>query len=178
VAGGLAFAAVVAGVAWLLLAPPRPLRAGRAWLARRVGAESLPPSEERIQRLGRACAIGLAQGLAFHAGAIGLTWLLVLAVDPDLAAASPGPTTPAILAALAVARLSMAVPIAPSGLGVQEGVAAALFALLGLAPETALAAMLCGRVALLITTLVGVGLILRPQSTSMAGRGAQAPRSS
>lgn len=178
VAGGLAFAALVAVVAWLLLAPPRSFSAGRAWLARRLGAARPPSSVERIERLGIAAAIGIAQGFAFHAGAIGLTWLLVLAVDPGLAAASPGPTTPAILAALAVARLSMAVPISPSGLGVQEGVAAALFAAIGLAPESALAAMLCARVALLLTTLIGVGLILRPQPASLARRGAQAPRSS
>ncbi len=59
------------------------------------------------------------------------------------------------------ARLSLAVPITPSGLGVQEGVLAALFASIGLAPETAVAGLLLGRLALVLTTGIGVLLLAR-----------------
>ena len=94
----------------------------------------------------------LASGLAFHTLSIGLTLLLILALDPVI-------PLPVALAAITVARLSLAVPITPSGLGVQEGVLALLFGSVGLAPETAIAGLLLGRLALVLTTGIGVLLL-------------------
>jgi uncharacterized protein (TIRG00374 family) len=72
-----------------------------------------------------------------------------------VAAINPDAVSLASIAALAVARLTLAIPISPSGLGFQEGALSALFVAIGLAPETALAALLLGRISLLTTTLVG-----------------------
>ena len=152
VAIGGAFAGVVGLGAWLLLAPPGPLRGGHARLVRLVGGTE-EPGGGRVNDLGAATMTGLLTGVGFHAISIGLTWLLVLAVDPGAPAAP-------VLGALTVARLSLAVPITPSGLGIQEGALAFLFASLGLAPDAALAAMLFARLSLLLTTGVGVALLL------------------
>ena len=133
-------------MAWLLVTPPSGLRGLRDRL---IGGTSVPLARSR-----GAAAIGMGTGLAFHAAAIGLTGLLVLAVDPSV------PILP-VLAALAVARLALAVPITPSGLGVQEGVLAVLFTALGLAAGIALAAMLLARLALVLTTVIGVVPLVR-----------------
>ena len=103
----------------------------------------------------------------FHAAAIGFTGLLVLAVDPTV------PILP-VLAAVAVARLALAVPITPSGLGVQEGILAVLFTALGIASGVALAGMLLARLALVLTTVIGVVALIRSrrssQPTALRGR--------
>jgi uncharacterized membrane protein YbhN (UPF0104 family) len=109
---------------------------------------------ERRRSFVSATIVGLAGGAAFHAIAIAAGYALVIAVDPRASG-------PAILAAVTLARLSLAVPIAPSGLGVQEGALAALFILLGASPESAVAASLLGRLALLTTTAIGLTLIAR-----------------
>jgi uncharacterized membrane protein YbhN (UPF0104 family) len=146
VLGGLAVAAIAAVAAWLLLAPPGFLHGLRDRLIRSAGAGPVP--------LRAAVLIGVGHGMAFHALAIGLTAAIVLAVEP---AAPVG----AVLAVLAVARLSLAVPITPSGLGVQEGAAAVLFGAIGLAPGVALGALLLTRLSLVLTTLIGVALLQR-----------------
>jgi len=92
-------------------------------------------------------------GVAFHLGSVLLTALLVAAVDPAA-------TGLAVLAAITIARLSLAVPILPSGLGANEAILALLFAGMSLSPQTALAALLLGRVALVLTTALGAGLLL------------------
>lgn len=153
VVAGLAFSCAVVLAAWILLYPPAPLRGVHARLFSLIGG----PGDESgtpAARLGSATLLGIGLGMAFHAGSIGLTWLLVLAVDPG----APGAL---VLAALAVARLGMAVPLLPSGLGVQEGVLGLLFLGLGLPPDTALAAMLLARISLLLTTALGALLLLR-----------------
>jgi uncharacterized membrane protein YbhN (UPF0104 family) len=160
VIGGV-FAVAVGLAAWLLLAPPRPLRGAHARLVRLIGGTGQPDGG-RVNRLGAATAIGLLSGIGFHAVSIVLTWLLVLAVDPG---APAGP----VLAAMTVARLSLAVPVTPSGLGIQEGALAFLFAGLGLAPDLALAAMLLARLALLLTTGIGVALLLHARPSAPPG---------
>jgi glycosyltransferase 2 family protein len=165
-AGGLSIAGAavaigIAGAAWLLVAPPSPLRGPRDRL---LGGTPVP-----LHGVHGAAAIGFGTGLAFHVAAIGLTGVLVLAVDPNV------PLLP-VLAALAVARLALAVPITPSGLGVQEGALAMLFTALGLAAGIALAAMLLARLALLLTTVIGVALLVRSRhgadvDPSPTGRG-------
>ena len=101
----------------------------------------------------RSVATGTGLGIAFHAASVLLTAVLVVAVDPRAIG------VPAI-AAVVVARLSLAIPFLPSGLGANEAILALLFSALGLAPQTALAALLLGRLALVLTTLVGTGALL------------------
>jgi uncharacterized protein (TIRG00374 family) len=113
-----------------------------------------PPADQLTSERGgphasvAAVAAGLVLGVAFHAAAIACTFILVLSVQPS------APVLP-VLAALAVARLALSVPISPSGLGIQEAALIVLFAGIGLEAEVALAAMLLGRVALLATTALG-----------------------
>jgi uncharacterized membrane protein YbhN (UPF0104 family) len=152
-AAGVAVAVALAGIAWILAAPPRRLAGARDRL---TGRKAQP-----LARSGTAAAIGVTTGLVFHAAAIGATGLLVLAVDPD------APILP-VIAALAVARLALAIPVTPSGLGVQEGVLAVLFAALGVATGTALASMLFARIGLLLTTLIGVPLLVRTRHAAEA----------
>ncbi len=153
VAVGVGTAGVVGLGSWLVLAPPSRLAGAGRWLLRRLGAPEARGAEpRRPARLGQAAALGLASGLAFHALSIGVTLLLILALDPAIPVATA-------LAAITVARLSLAVPITPSGLGIQEGVLALLFGSIGLAPETAIAGLLLGRLALVLTTGIGVLLL-------------------
>lgn len=117
----------------------------------------------------RAAGEGVALGMLFHVVGVLLTALLVLAV-------THGTLPLAAVAAIAVARLSLAVPLSPSGLGLQEGALSVLFVGIGLAPETALAALLLARLSLLATTLIGVGAMLadgivrRRDAASPSGR--------
>lgn len=99
---------------------------------------------------------GFGLALLFHASALILGLMLVAAVD-HASVARPG----LVLAALAVARLSLAVPLSPSGIGIQEGVLAVIFVQLGLTPEAAVAATLMNRLALLLTAVIGSVAILR-----------------
>jgi len=135
------------------------------FLRRPRGAPSLQadekPAAER-RGLPGSILIGLVLGAAFHAGAIGLSFVLVTAVSPI---ADPAP----VLACLAIARLSILVPISPSGLGFQEGALSLLFVRIGLPPETALAAALLNRVALLATVALG-GLLLALGAPRVASR--------
>jgi uncharacterized protein (TIRG00374 family) len=95
---------------------------------------------------------GLGLGLAFHVVSLGLGLLAVAAIDPGTAS-HPGP----VLAALALARLWLLIPVSPSGLGVQEGALALLFSQLALPPDVAIAALVLNRLALLIG--VGIGAV-------------------
>ncbi len=138
-----------------LLAPPRRLVALHRRLVRLIDGRASDGESSRRQtttNLWGASLVGFIFGLAFHLGCIVLTYLLVLAVDPR-------PVSLATVSAVAVARLSLAVPISPSGLGVQEGALAVLFAGIGLAPEAALAALLLARVSLLATTIIGAAAL-------------------
>lgn len=100
--------------------------------------------------------IGLGLGLVFHLVGIGLSFLLIVAVDPD-AVALVGP----VLACVALARATLLVPITPSGLGIQEAALAFLLSGLGIPPEIALAASLLGRLGLVLTTVVGAIFLAR-----------------
>jgi uncharacterized membrane protein YbhN (UPF0104 family) len=140
----------------MLLAPARLARlwSRLPWMAAtanpEVGSWQRPPI--------RSVVTGTGLGLAFHGVSVLLTALLIAAVDPS-AVGMP------VVAAIVVARLSLAIPILPSGLGANEAILALLFTGLGLSPQAAIAGLLLGRVALLLTTLVGASLLLfgRPQ---------------
>lgn len=97
---------------------------------------------------------GFGLGVVFHGGSIALGALMVVAVDPTSTERLPG-----ILAAVAIARLSLVLPLTPSGLGVQEGVLGVLFVQLGLPAEVAVAAMLLNRLAMLATVLLGTAVL-------------------
>jgi uncharacterized membrane protein YbhN (UPF0104 family) len=139
--------AAAVGLALVLAVPVVVLLRRRPVVKAREGASFLA-----------AALTGLAGGAVFHGIAIVASYALVIAVDPSASGVG-------ILAAITLARLSLAVPIAPSGIGVQEGALAALFILLGAAPESAVAASLLGRLALLATTGIGLALIARRPSS-------------
>ena len=102
----------------------------------------------------RAVATGLGLGLLFHVTSLLLVYALVASVTDQGHPAQ-------VLAALAVARLSILIPFTPSGLGIQEGALAFLFVGLGLPAEVALAASVLNRLALLVTVLLGGVLLAR-----------------
>jgi glycosyltransferase 2 family protein len=169
-AAGLLLCLLAAAVAVLLVV-------SRGWIAavtRRLpwttATGSVRPSPDPVERRHVSLAsLGTATALAigFHAASILFTALLVAAVDPSA-------TGPAVLAAVTVARLSLAVPVLPSGLGANEAILSLLFSSLGLSPETALAGLLLGRLALVCTTLLGAGLLVfsrRHGRTDVAARG-------
>jgi uncharacterized membrane protein YbhN (UPF0104 family) len=145
--GALVVSVVALGVASLVTVGPGPLRPVRERL--------LGPGGPDGRRMATAAASGLVLGLVFHALGVGLTWLLVVAVEP--AAISP-----AALAAVALARLSLLVPITPSGLGIQEAALAGLFIGIGLPAESALAASLLARLSMVLTAVLGAIALAAP----------------
>lgn len=115
----------------------------------------LGPHERERRTLLGAITIGLGLGLVFHLAGVWLTYGLVLAVDP-------GTASLAALAAVAIARVSLLIPITPSGLGVQEAALALLFIGIGLPAESALAASLLARLSLVLTGALGALALLLP----------------
>lgn len=103
---------------------------------------------------------GFGLGLVFHAVSILLGWFLVVAVDPGTAARSGE-----VLAILAVARLSVVLPLSPAGLGIQEAAVSVLFVQSGLDPQVALAAILLNRVALLVVVMIGAAVLVGGRAT-------------
>lgn len=153
---GLLLSGLAGGVALLLLAAPARFAALRARLRWRRTPRTSQPAADPTAALRvpfRSVAGAAGFGLGFHFLSVLLTGLLVAAVDPSATGIS-------VLAAITVARLSLAVPILPSGIGANEAILSLLFAGLGMAPQTALAALLLTRVALVLTTLLGTGLFL------------------
>lgn len=155
IVAGLLLSGLAGGVALLLLAAPTRFAVLRARLRRRRTARHNPSTDPTagLRAPLPSVAVATGFGLAFHAASVLLTGLLVAAVDPSATGIS-------VLAAITVARLSLAVPLLPSGIGANEAILSLLFAGLGLAPQTALAALLLTRVALVLTTLLGTGLFL------------------
>ena len=152
---GLVLSGLAGGVALLLLAAPARwvrLRARLPWGP--APSDSAPTDPDATLRASlRSVAGATGLGLAFHGVSVLLTGLLAVAVDPSATGIS-------MLAAVVVARLSLAVPVLPSGIGANEAILSLLFAGLGMAPQTALAALLLSRAALVLTTLLGTGLLL------------------
>ena len=95
---------------------------------------------------------GTSLALAFHLGSIALVYGIVVALGGYR---DPGP----VLACIAVARLSILIPLSPSGLGFQEAALSVLFTQIGLSAELALATALLNRLALVGTMALGAGLI-------------------
>lgn len=163
---GIAVGILLVAASWLLLMPAGPLRGATDWLRRRVEGSAVDAGGGRPE-VGPSLPLilgGTLNGLLFHAGSIALTWMLVYAVDPQT---SVWP----MVGAIAVARLSLAVPLSPNGLGVQEGTLAALVTAMHLAPQPVLAAMLLARLSTILLAAVGVALMLgeRPRTGSVSG---------
>lgn len=161
IATGVVMTAAIAAVlvvvaAWMLVAAP-------GWVRRAVGARwpgfSPVAGSAHLPRetLAALIGIGLATGVAFHAGSLLLTWFLLAGVDPATA------TLP-VLAALTVARLSLAVPLTPSGVGVQEALVVGLVASFGGPTEAVLAGILLARLSLVATTIVGATMLATGRS--------------
>jgi glycosyltransferase 2 family protein len=100
-----------------------------------------------------ALTSGTSLALAFHLGSIAMVYLLVVALGGHAAA---GP----VIASIAVARLTILIPLSPSGLGFQEAALSVLFLQIGLSPEMALATALLNRLALLMTVALGTTLMV------------------
>ena len=81
-----------------------------------------------------------------------------------------------ILASIAVARLSILIPLSPSGLGFQEAALSVLFLQIGLTAELALAAALLNRLALLGTMALGAAIIVGGKTGTIRRRRNEAPR--
>ena len=138
-------------------------------LARRAGEPLGPVSDRSSARaLVGPAWLGIGLGLVFHAGSIVLSYALVAAITP---VRDPLP----VIGCIAVARLSILLPISPSGLGFQEGALSLLFLRIALPAETALAAALLNRVALLVTSGLGVALLLARRHEAAVDPGAEPP---
>jgi uncharacterized protein (TIRG00374 family) len=116
-----------------------------------LGLSGFQPTSKAA--LAATAAQGAGLGLLFHLAALVLTLLLVLSLEPH------APLMKAFLA-LTVARVAIAVPISPSGLGFQEGALAILFPQIGLSSQIALAVSVLGRLALCLTISTGFLLLL------------------
>jgi uncharacterized membrane protein YbhN (UPF0104 family) len=145
--GAVVLAGVALGVASLVSVGPGRLRPLRDRL--------LGPDAPDRRRLAGAVGIGLALGVLFHTVGVGLTFLVVLSIDP-------GAASLAALAAVAVARVSLLIPLTPSGLGVQEAALALLFVGIGMPAESAIAASLLARLSLVLTAAIGAAALLLP----------------
>jgi uncharacterized membrane protein YbhN (UPF0104 family) len=123
------------------------------WIAARLHRDDRPIREDALALL----RDGFGLGLVFHAASIGFGWMLIVAIDPSTMSRSLD-----VLAILAIARLSVVLPISPAGLGVQEAAVGILFVEAGLDPQIALAGILLNRVALLLVVVIGAaGLVGR-----------------
>jgi uncharacterized protein (TIRG00374 family) len=151
VAVGLLGAVLTAAVVFLSSSPDRVHRLAGSLagsVLRRLGLDDAATFRGRFRS---ALVDGFGFGLAFHVTSLVLGFVLVAAIDPVVAGQQPI----VVLATLAVARLSLALPITPNGIGVQESLLAVLFFQVGLPPETAIAAALLNRLALLLAAGLG-----------------------
>jgi uncharacterized membrane protein YbhN (UPF0104 family) len=110
-----------------------------------------------------ALTSGLSLAVAFHLGSMALVYGLVVALGGHAAA---GP----VLACIAIARLSILIPLSPSGLGFQEAALSVLFLQIGLTAETALATALLNRLAMLGTMALGAALIVSGRTGTITPR--------
>lgn len=110
-----------------------------------------------------ALGSGISLALAFHLGSIAMVYLLVVALGGHAAA---GP----VIASIAVARLTILIPLSPSGLGFQEAALSVLFLQIGLTAEMALATALLNRLAMVATMALGAALIVSGRTGTITPR--------
>jgi uncharacterized membrane protein YbhN (UPF0104 family) len=130
------------GFAWLNGQPETRFARVQRW----IGRGGARPGEQA--GAWRLTGVGLAVGLAFHGCSLLLTLVLLNALTPDV------PIVGA-MAALALARLAILIPVSISGLGFQEGAAALLFPAAGLPAEVGVAVSVLSRGGLLLTAATG-----------------------
>ena len=129
--GGIVLCGVAAGLAVTMLVAPARLAAFTSrmpWSRGQAGTGVQFDPAAWARPPNRSVAVATGLGVAFHLGSVLLTALLVAAVDPAA-------TGLAVLAAITIARLSLAVPILPSGLGANEAILALLFGERGIKPR-------------------------------------------
>lgn len=129
----------------------------------------LPVATLPVRAWTAALTSGLSLALAFHLGSIALVYTLVVAVGGS---GDAGP----VLASIAVARLSILIPLSPSGLGFQEAALSVLFLQIGLTAEMALATALLNRLALVGTMALGAAFIFTGQTGGLKRRYERTPR--
>jgi uncharacterized membrane protein YbhN (UPF0104 family) len=110
-----------------------------------------------------AVSNGTSLALAFHLVSIAMVYGLVVALGGYQ---DPAP----VLACIAIARLSIVIPLSPSGLGFQEAALSVLFTQIGLSPELALATAILNRLALVGTIALGATLIVSGRTGTLAHR--------
>ena len=110
-----------------------------------------------------AVTSGISLALAFHIGSIAMVYTLVVALGGS---GDAGP----VLASIAVARLTILIPLSPSGLGFQEAALTVLFMQIGLSAELALATALLNRLALVGTMALGAAFIVSGRTGTIRHR--------
>ena len=156
-------AGVLIGSAGILILLRHPRLLGG--LARRLPEglrPGLPSTTAPARDWQAALTNGTSLALAFHLGSIAMVYGIVVALSGYQ---DPGP----VLACIAVARLSILIPLSPSGLGFQEAALSVLFTQVGLSPELALASALLNRLALLGTMALGAALIASGRTGALRG---------
>lgn len=106
----------------------------------------------RYRNNARTILACLGLSVVFHLGNALSFWLLALAVQPDASAAT--------MILWPIAGLFGLLPLTPGGLGVREGIIAALLMRADLSPDQAVAAALIGRVLLLLCSLAGLPTLM------------------
>ena len=114
-----------------------------------------------------ALTSGVSLALAFHIGSIAMVYVLVVALGGS---GDAGP----VLASIALARLTILIPLSPSGLGFQEAALTVLFLQIGLSAELALATALLNRLALLGTMALGAAVIVSGRTGTLGHRRTEA----
>jgi hypothetical protein len=120
-------------------------RGGRLYrlLPELPGGLSGQPGQRRSQ-----LTAGIITGLVFHIVSLWLALALLTSLTSDV-------HVPQALAALAITRLAILLPVSISGLGFQEAAAAVVFPAIGLPAEVGVAVAMLTRIGLLITVSMG-----------------------
>jgi uncharacterized membrane protein YbhN (UPF0104 family) len=116
---------------------------------------------DRAAALATVTAVALMG--AFHVIAVGLTCVLVVALQPGVEVAT-------VVAALMVARMATFLPLTPAGIGLQEGAFALLLPEAGVSAEVAVAASALTRLAMMATLVVGAVALASGRDRAKAGR--------
>lgn len=151
---------LVSGAVALFVRRPRLLAGPLRFLP-----QGMRPDLHGVARPARAWMAALASGvslaLAFHIGSVAMVYALVVALGES---GDAGP----VLASIALARLTILIPLSPSGLGFQEAALTVLFLQIGLPAELALATALLNRLALLGTMALGAAFIVSGRTGTLA----------
>ena len=124
------------------------------WLLRRLPRLPEELSGQPGKRRAQLVA-GIVSGLAFHLVSLSLALVLLTSLGADFQPIEA-------LAALAIARLAILLPVSISGLGFQEAAAAVVFPAIGLPAEVGVAVSMLTRIGLILTVATGVACMASP----------------